>query len=159
MTRFNPFVTQAYIIITKTFSPNFDNISHRLIDIFGKKSAIRSEVHIFGMWGLNSYGPILTTLRLEMTYLKETYLCNVLSEYIDSCLICILESETIRWNVKLCYMVNKRGFNPISPILTMLKRNVKIVSTHTKFGAYRSSKSWDMGFHKNMSGATPSFQF
>ena len=39
-----------------------------LADIFGKKSAIGSGVHISDIWGLNSYGPILTTFRPEMAY-------------------------------------------------------------------------------------------
>ena len=36
----------------KTVSPNCNNLSNRLIDIFGKKSAIRTGVHIPGIFGL-----------------------------------------------------------------------------------------------------------
>ena len=50
--RFNLFFTYRQTIIRKALFPNFYNIFHRLIDIFDKKFAIGTLVHIFNIWGL-----------------------------------------------------------------------------------------------------------
>ena len=51
------FVYDTNIILKETFSPNVNNISYRLTDNFGKKSAVLLS-------------PILTILRPELEYLK-----------------------------------------------------------------------------------------
>lgn len=49
LTRFNAFLAKGCVFITKVFFPNFNIKTHRQTDMFGKKSAISTGVHIFGV--------------------------------------------------------------------------------------------------------------
>ena len=62
-----------------------------------------------------------------------------LSRYIHCCLIC-MESDRIRWNLKLCCMGIRGGCSPISPIFAAEYKNVKIISHAIYLLIYRG---WD----------------
>lgn len=68
-TRFYAYLTRRYIIIRKRLSLRISMIymSHRLIDIFGTKSAINTGLH-----NLQELKQIMTTFRLEIAQLKCT---------------------------------------------------------------------------------------
>lgn len=51
MTRFHHYLMQLHIILREWFS-DYINASHRLADSSGKKSAKGTEIHIFGIWGI-----------------------------------------------------------------------------------------------------------
>lgn len=81
LTRFNS-LTYKHTIIRKEFSLNFLNITYTITDSFGKKSAIGTRAQISGIWGLNSYGSILTFFRLDMSYLKCTIVAIPVKNYL-----------------------------------------------------------------------------
>ena len=102
------------IINAELWTPmqNFKNISLNFTDIFCKKSAICNMVHIFGIWGLEKLWSDFDNFHTRYGKLQRHYFCIVLSEYIHRCLICVLESEEIRWNLKWCYIGSRGGCSP-----------------------------------------------
>ncbi len=98
LTRYKPFLTYRRTIMRKGFSSNFYYISHRLTDIFDKMFAVGTVVPYSVSRSWNSFSPIWTIFGNKVAHIK------VLSRYIHWCLICILESKRIIWNLKLCYM-------------------------------------------------------
>lgn len=52
LSRFFSFFTEGHIIIGKIFPLNFNNTSHRLNYVFGKRSPIGTEIHILDIGGL-----------------------------------------------------------------------------------------------------------
>lgn len=63
------YINQKHIVTRKRSFLNFINISHRLTVIFGKKSVIVTEVHIFGIWGLGKVIVIVRAMN-RLTWFK-----------------------------------------------------------------------------------------
>ena len=57
LTRFNLFLAQGHVVITKILSPNFNSRTHRLTDMFGKNSAISSWLAMFDALVLEKLQP------------------------------------------------------------------------------------------------------
>ena len=60
---FNPY---RHTTIRNGISPNFNDTFHTLTDICGKKSAIFTRIHIFGILGPEPLWSEFDNLRLEM---------------------------------------------------------------------------------------------
>lgn len=69
LTRFHLFLAQEHIINGKIFALNFNNKSHRLTNIFLKKSTMSTYS---ASWGLKIYLPTWTIFRREILYLEDT---------------------------------------------------------------------------------------
>lgn len=64
LTRVYPLSAQAYTANSKRCSLNFNKIPQSFSDIFGKKSAIGTEVHLFGIKELKKLSPYFDYFRL-----------------------------------------------------------------------------------------------
>lgn len=75
LTRFYPLLTQGHIF-WKQMPLNFDNVSHRLTNSFGKRLATNTEVHLFGIRVLLKHFYLNSTiLKRDIALWYKDFIC------------------------------------------------------------------------------------